>query len=144
MAIEFALAGPVLLLLVFIVLESGLMLFAQSVLDNATRLASRQVMIGAVRDSATFQSVLCGGVSPFLDCTKLNFVVQSGAAFPASASLPNAAGVFPNSVFSTGSAGQYVLVEVAYDRNAVVPWIASIGGNWILLSTTAFQNEPFL
>lgn len=142
-ALEFALVGPVLLLLVFMIIENGLMLFAQAVLDNATRAASRQIMINAVTTSANFRTAVCSNMSTFLDCTALQFyVTSSSSAFP-SALAPSSTGTFSSSTFSTGNPGDFVLVEVAYDRSFITPWIIQVGGGgWVLLSTQAFQNEP--
>jgi Flp pilus assembly protein TadG len=143
-ALEFALVGPVLLLLVVMILENGLMLFAQAVLDNATTTAARQIQIGAVKTSAAFRSAVCANMSTFLNCANLQFyVASSSSAFPAGAT-PSSNGSFATSSFTTGSGGNYVLVEVAYDRAYVAPWLISLDpSGWVLLSTQAFQNEPF-
>lgn len=143
-ALEFALVGPVLLLLVFMIIENGLMLFAQAILDNATRTASRQIMINAVTTSTDFRAAMCSNMSTFLDCTALQFYVTSSSSGFPSAVMPSSTGVFGSSSFSTGSGGYFVLVEVAYDRSFITPWITRVGGTgWTLLSTQAFQNEPF-
>jgi Flp pilus assembly protein TadG len=142
-ALEFALVGPIFLLLSFMIIEDGVMLFAQAVLDNATRDASRQMMIGNVTTSAQFNSAICANVSTLIDCTALHFTVTSGNTFPSSVVIPSSSGVFASPSFSTGGGSSYVLVEVAYDRSYVTPWLVSIGGNdWVLLATVAFQNEP--
>src|SRR5438309_1837703 len=44
--IQFALAGPIFLLLAFMILENGILLFTQATLDNATRYAARTILIG--------------------------------------------------------------------------------------------------
>lgn len=144
--VEFAIAGPTMILLAFIVIENGVMFLAQSVLDNATRSAARQVMIGAVTTSTAFRTAVCSNVSTFLDCSALQFyVVSSSSAFPTAAVFPGSTGAFSNSSFSSGSGGDYVLVEVAYNRSYITPWLVNIGGtSWVLLSIQAFQNEPFL
>lgn len=136
--------GPVLLLLVVMILENGLMLFAQAVLDNATTTAARQIQIGAVTTNAAFRSAVCANMSTFLNCANLQFYVASSSnAFPAVA-MPSSNGSFFASSFSTGNGDDYVLVEVAYDRAYVSPWLISLDSNgWVLLSTQAFQNEPF-
>ncbi len=142
-ALEFAIAGPVLLLLIFAVIENGLMLFAQSMLDNATRDASRQIMIGTVRTSGAFQSALCNDVGSFLDCNRLTFYVQSFATFPSQPTPASSTAPAASATFASGSGGQFVLVEVAYDRAYITPWLSSIAGDWLLFSTQAIQNEPF-
>lgn len=144
-ALEFALVAPLLLTLVFIIIENGLMLFAQAVLDNATVMATRQIQIGTITTSDTFRSAVCSNMSTFLDCANLNFyVTTSPGAFPA-AVTPSTSGTFASKTFSVGSRGDYVLAEVAYNRAFVAPWVINLGGtSWVLLSTQAFQNEPKL
>lgn len=143
-ALEFALVGPLLLMLVFIIIENGLMLFAQAVLDNATTAAARQIQIGTITTSAAFNTAICANTSTFLNCSNLQFyVASSSSGFPA-AVTPSSTGAFASASFATGSGGSYVLAEVAYNRSFVAPWVISLGGTgWILLSTAAFQNEPF-
>ena len=143
-ALEFALVSPVLLLLVLAIIENGLMLLAQAVLDNATTTAARQIQIGTITTSSAFRTTVCANVSTFLNCTNLQFyVASSSSAFPAIV-MPSGSGSFPTTSFSTGSGGSYVLAEVAYDRAYVSPWLISLDPlGWVLLSTQAFQNEPF-
>ncbi|MGI4958553.1 MAG: TadE/TadG family type IV pilus assembly protein [Janthinobacterium lividum] len=142
-ALEFALVGPLLLMLVFIIMENGLMLFAQAVLDNATVMAARQIQIGSVTTSNAFRSAVCSNMSTFFDCTKLHFYVASSSTGFPSALIPSTSGTFASTSFSTGSGGNYVLAEVAYNRAFVSPWVINLGGpSWILLSTQAVQNEP--
>nr|WP_321985773.1 TadE/TadG family type IV pilus assembly protein [uncultured Lichenicoccus sp.] len=144
-ALEFAIVGPVMLTLIFAIVEDGLMLFAQSVLDNATRDASRQIMIGNITTASGFQTQLCSDVTSFFDCTKLQFNVQSSAGgFPAVIVTSSLASVLSTANFSSGSGGQYVFVEVAYNRPYMFPWIQKFAGaGWALMSIQAFQNEPF-
>ena len=143
-ALEFALVGPMFLLLALMIIENGLMFFAQTVLDNATRAAARQLQIGAVTTSAAFQAALCGQVGTLINCSGLQFTVTSGAAFPTAVTAPTATGTFTNASFAPGTGGQFVLVEVAYNRSYVTPWLINIGpASWVLLSTHALQNEPF-
>lgn len=136
--------GPLLLMVAFVIIENGLMLFAQAVLDNATVAAARQIQIGAVTTSDGFRTAVCSNMSAFLNCTNLQFYVASASsAFPAVV-LPSTAGTFSSQVFSTGNGGDYVLAEVAYNRAFVAPWVIRLGGSgWILLSVQAFQDEPF-
>ena len=83
-ALEFALVGPILMLLAFIIIENGLMLFAQAVLDNATVVATRQLQINAITTSDAFRTAVCANMSTFLNCANLQFYVNSSpTAFPA-------------------------------------------------------------
>jgi Flp pilus assembly protein TadG len=150
-ALEFAIAGPVLLLLILAVIENGLMLFAQEVLENATRDASRQIMIGAVTTSAQFNHALCNDVGALLDCSKLQFYVQASSAastppnaFPTAPVPASSLSTYTTATFVPGIAGQFVLVEVGYNRAYISPWLVGIvPQGWLLLATQAIKNEPF-
>jgi Flp pilus assembly protein TadG len=143
-ALEFALVGPVLLVLVLAIIENGLMLFAQALLDNATVAAARQVQIGAITNGTNFGNAVCGGLSTFFDCSKMQYYVASSTKGFPSAIIPSSTGTFSSPGFTAGSGGYYVIAEVAYDRTYVSPWLVSLSGSgWVLLSVQAFQNEPF-
>ena len=142
-SMELALVGPILVLIVLIVIENGMMLFAQAALDEATTEAARQIQIGNVTSQTAFQNAVCSYVSSLFNCNNLQFyVASSSVAFPTPI-LPLSNGTFALQLFSTGSGGDYVVAEVAYNRSYVSPWLITLGNSWILLSTSAFQNEPF-
>src|SRR5579883_1952620 len=77
---QFALAGPPFLLLAFMILENGIMLFTQSALDNATRDAARLIMTNQATSSSDFTSKLCGDLGGFIPCSSLQYHVQSDAS----------------------------------------------------------------
>ncbi len=133
------------LTLIFAILEDGMMLFAQSVLDNATRDASRQVMIGNITTAPAFQAQLCSEITSFFDCAQLQFNVQaSSVGFPANVVATSLTATVGAATFNSGTGGQFVTVEVVYNRPYMTPWIQRIAGTgWQLMSTQAFQNEPF-
>src|SRR5215472_912250 len=81
--IQFALAGPVFLLLVFIILEDGIVLFTQSILDNATRDAARLILTGQATSASAFTNKLCAGVS-FIPCARLQYSVKIYSTYPSS------------------------------------------------------------
>ena len=144
-ALEFAIVAPTMLMLIFAIIEDGLMLFAQSVLDNATRDASRQIMIGNITTASAFQAQLCSDVTSFFDCTKLQFNVQAtSTGFATSVVATSLTSTASAATFNSGSGAQYVTVEVVYSRPYMFPWIQKLAGTgWTLMSTQAFQNEPF-
>ena len=142
-SVELAIIGPFFILLILMVIENGMMLFAQSVLDEAVVQAARQIQIGNVTSSSAFRTAVCGYTSTLFNCANLQFyVASSSVAFPLPA-MPSANGTFLVSSFSTGNANDYVVAEVAYNRAYVSPWLVTLGKSWTLLSTSAFQNEPF-
>jgi Flp pilus assembly protein TadG len=147
-AVEAAIILPVFLLCVFMIIQMGLMLSVQTMLDNGTRDAARLIALGQVQTGggrAAFANQLCNDVgSGLVSCTDLQFSVVSGAGF-ASLSLPPALdqnGNLPNAQFSPGGPGDDVLVEVTYNFPVMVPFLATTSG-WPLISLVAFRNELY-
>lgn len=156
-ALEFAMVGPIFLLLIMGVLENGLTLWQQSMLDNATRDAARLIETGQQQGGGTnFATKLCNEISGLMQCSALQYRVQTGSTFAGiSSTLSIGSGgtatgftAYPNTLSSTGlSAGKDTLVQVIYTRSYIVPWLgkAMSGTNDYkqLLSTAAFQIEPY-
>lgn len=150
-AVEFAIAGPVVILLACMAVDMGLALFTQAALDNGTRDAARLIMTGQVQiaggSPAPFTAQLCADVSYLVPCGSLQYNVEAASSF---AALPAAAigssGTLLDPQFEPGAPGQYVMVQVAYYRTPMIPWLSEfLGGQsgLLLLSTSAFQNEPY-
>ena len=151
-AVDFAIAGPVALLLACMTVDLGLTLFAQAALDNAARDASRLIMTGQVQlaggAAAPFAAQLCTDVGSLIPCASLQYSVQAQNSFAAltPATLTGTSKKLPSTAFNPGTAGQDVLVQVAYFRVPLIPGLSQVlggSGGLLLLSTVAFQNEPF-
>jgi Flp pilus assembly protein TadG len=141
-SVELAIIGPFFILLVLMVIENGMMLFAQSVLDEAVVQAARQIQIGNVNSSSSFRTAICNYTSTLFTCANLQFYVASSPlGFPPPV-MPLSNGTFLLPVFSTGNPNDFVVAEVAYNRAYIAPWLVTLGKSWTLLSTSAFQNEP--
>jgi Flp pilus assembly protein TadG len=147
--IEFALSGPLFLILLFAILEMGLDTFTQAELDDAAHDAARQIALGNDTTSASVVGTVCIKlvlISP--KCTSsVSVYVTSGTSFASlTAAHVTAAGGLSSSTFTPGGANADVLLQVAFTRTFVLPFFSSlIGGNQTntLLSSVAFQNEPF-
>jgi hypothetical protein len=87
-------------------------------------------------------------------CANLQYYVQSAASFGAMSAgvTTNGSGnLKSNGTFSPGTPGEDVVVQVAYNRPTLLPWVmryingtmgtASDTSN-LLVATLAFQNEP--
>jgi Flp pilus assembly protein TadG len=146
-AIEMAIVAPVFFLLSYGIVEIGILLFGQAVLDNATRDAARAIQIGSVQaGNTTVSAALCHDVAPLLNCSRLEYNLVSGSSF---------ASLTPATITSTGDLGTQnnspggtkydVLLQVSYRWPFVTPIVVSAlgGSNVAIVSTTAFQNEPF-
>lgn len=146
-ALEMALVMPVFLLLLFGVIQIGLLMLTQSTLDIATRNAARLIETGQVQNGAgvaTFQASLCTVFSGGLfDCANLRWTVSSAATFTAlsaSATSPS------SSSFNPGVAGSRVVVQVFYTQSLMLPLVADLlnSGNGVVLSSTvAMQNGAY-
>jgi Flp pilus assembly protein TadG len=156
--VEFALVGPLFLLLTFAIADNGLVLFMQTILDNATREAARQIEIGKVQLSGDtdgtglFKTTLCNNLGGLIPCASLQWRVQSSTVSFASLSpgvTANGAGQMSITGFPTAPASppqSYVLVQVGYTQPYFIPALARISGstgNLLLVSTVALQTEHY-
>ncbi|HEY9550124.1 MAG TPA: TadE/TadG family type IV pilus assembly protein, partial [Kiloniellaceae bacterium] len=151
--IEFALVGPPFLLLLAGILEISVMFFASSVIEGATKEAARQIRTGQIQGAAdpmtTFRNELCDGLYNVIDCSKVLFHVQTFPSFE-TVSMPlelDEDGEIINTTFAPGSSGAVTVVRSMYRWRFVTPIIAEVipaalGGH-MLISTVAFQNEPY-
>jgi Flp pilus assembly protein TadG len=153
--VEFALVAPLFLLLTFAIVDNGLVLFMQTVLDNATRIAARQIEIGKVQLSGDtdgtglFKTTLCNNLSGVIPCGSLYWHVQSsstGFSSLSSTVTSDSSGVMTSTGFNAGTAQSYVLVQVGYTIPYMVPLLARLSGatgNLLLVSSVAVQNEHY-
>ena len=152
--VEFALVGPLFLLLAFAIVDNGLVLFMQTVLDNATREAARQIEIGKVQNSGDttgsglFKTTLCNNLGGLIPCNGLQWFVQSStvgfSSLTPAGSTPS--GNLGSTGFTPGTQKSYVLVQVGYAQPYIIPALARISsatGNLLLVSTVAQQNENY-
>lgn len=146
-AVEFALVGPIFLLLLLVTFELGLVLFTQSVLDTATQEAARLIALGQANSKSDFTTKLCATIT-IVPCADLQVNVQSAASFGNfSATIKtDGNGHLINPQYSPGTSGQSVLVQVAYNRQYIVSLVGDILGNnesLLIVSSAAFQSEPY-
>ena len=142
-AVEFAILGSTFILLVCMTLELGLVLFTQSVMDNALRDAARLVRTNQASSSNTFITAVCNEVGTVLvsSCsTSLQYYVASASSF---SSLTAKTGTLPNT-YTAGSSASDMIAQIGYKRTTIIPWATQFLGNTDeLISTVAFQNEPY-
>jgi Flp pilus assembly protein TadG len=155
-ALEFAILAPVFMVVMLGIVDTGLLLTSQAMLDTATADAARLILTGqASSNGAAFGNQLCSEVSSMIDCSSLTYRVLTGNSFgaiPASYTLANGAPVgfsaYPAAI-SAGNAGgsltnDFVVVQVAYQRPWLFAMLAPAMGSSteLLLSTAVFENEP--
>jgi Flp pilus assembly protein TadG len=156
-AVEFAIVGPLFLMLLLAIFELGYMVFVQSVLDSSARTAARLVRTGQAQAGGNaetdFETALCNGVSSIIGCSNLIYQVQEFASWSATQTALNTPpqrdknGNLVTAGFTAGNCGDIVAVQVTYNYKFFTPWIAQqLGGSLqsaFLMSTVVFQNEPF-
>ena len=152
---EFA-QTPIFLLLVMAVFELGFMIFTQSVLDDAARSAARLIRTGQVQSGGgqqAFQTMLCNSVSSIIGCDSIIYQSQQFPSWSAAQTAVNQPpqrdenGNLITSGFTAGSGGEIIVVQVTYSHRfftlLVGERLGSGTNSAFLMSTVAFQNEPF-
>jgi len=156
-AVEFGIVGSAFMMMLLACFEFGYMLFVQSVLDNAARDAARLIRTGQVQGSSnptsTFSTLLCNEVGSMIGCGSLVYqaeVFNDWSSAQTSIETPltrSSNGTFTSAGFSPGTAGQILVVTVAYNYPFFTPWVGGLlGGSSSsagLISTVVFQNEPY-
>lgn len=151
-ALEMAFAGPPFLLLVVTILDLGLMLASQSILEGSARDAARLIRTGQVQAATspitTFQNTLCNEMSSMISTatcqSQVIFSVQTFSDFGSVSMTPcnqnaNATGSGTPCSFTPGAASQIVAVQATYNRPFIIPWVGAClsGGNcWTGIGTT--------
>lgn len=151
--IEFAMVGPPFLLLLVGVLEISVMYFTDTIIEGATKDVARQIRTGEIQSSGdpltTFQNNLCDALFNVIDCSEVKFHVQTFSSFGA-VSMPlevDEDGEVVNTTFVPGGSSAVTVVRAMYRWEFMTPLIsnmipAGLGGH-LLVSTVAFQNEPY-
>jgi Flp pilus assembly protein TadG len=152
-AVEFALVALPAFMLVLGIIETGILMLKESVMEGATQSAARQVRTGVVQTSGDavgrFTTEFCNNLYTFT-CSDFHFDIRTFADFPQIA-LPDltfdSAGNPSNTVFQPGGAGKVVTVRVVTRHNFMTPLIGSLmggdGSSMVLTSTAVMRTEPY-
>ncbi|HJS46119.1 MAG TPA: TadE/TadG family type IV pilus assembly protein [Rhizomicrobium sp.] len=173
-AIEFAMLAPVFLLILMATIETGVVFFAQTTLQNAVNDAARLVKTGQAacfsKDSGgnclgitadEFRKQICDDVIALLHvCNKdsggnsnLQFDVKAysaGFGGVSNSSPLDGGGNLPNlTAFDTGKACDVVLVRAFYRWPIATPFLGFLlsnmsGSDHLLSTAAAFRNEPYV
>ncbi|HYS45500.1 MAG TPA: TadE/TadG family type IV pilus assembly protein [Rhizomicrobium sp.] len=172
-AVEFAVVAPVFFLILLATIESGVVFFAQSTLQNAVNDAARLVRTGqtacfsldsggkcAVITADQFRIRVCDQVHVLLpNCSAdsngnsdLQFDIRaypSGFTGLGNSSPLNGTNGLPNlTAFNVGNACDVVLVRAFYKWPVFTPGLSYLlgnmaGGKHLLATAAAFRNEPY-
>jgi Flp pilus assembly protein TadG len=166
-AIEFAFLAPMFFLFLFIVFETGIMMFTEYVIQTAVQDASRQVRTGQTQQASgmnanEFKKEICQFSGSVVDCSRLVVFLRAApeanptfaalaAAVPSYLTIgPDASGNIATQPFECGKPGQPVVLVATYDWEFYVPafmgFLANVnGGNDTrrLVGFSIFKNEPY-
>lgn len=155
-AIEFSIVAVPFCALLFALIETTTVFFANGVLDNAVQETSRMIRTGRVQAGGfteeQFRTEVCNQINVILACdARLKIDVRTFSQFNnvAFSSPLDANGDFAGSFqFSPGAPGDVVLVRVFYAWDVMTPGLGAFlenmsGGKRLLQSSAAFRNEPF-
>lgn len=154
-AVEFALVSIPFMALLFAILETCLVFFAQEVLQTATTEASRLIMTGQAQTNnmtaSQYQQAVCGYAAAIFTCSGIYVNVQTFSSFSSMTQLnPLQNGNFNSSTmnFSAGQPGDIVLVQVFYQWPVFLGPLgfnlSNMNGNQrLLVGTAVFRNEPY-
>ena len=155
-AIEFALVGPLLLVIIFGILEIGMSIWAAQVLENAGLQAVRIIRTGQAYaqnyDATRFRDAIARQLSDFAfdaDRLTVDVKVMSGFSNPPDTDIIDENGnmdIKPG--YSHGGPSDIVLVRIFYRwplmASHMIPHYANMtGGDRLLASAYLFRNEPF-
>ncbi len=144
-------------LMMFAILELGLIFVTDSVLENATIETGRLIRTGRAADlgittADQFKTSLCSRMSIFApDCaTRAAVDVRVIPQFATAPPDPMAGATFNAAAltYCSGGPGSLVLVRVWYRQPLLTTFLAQglsrlNDGTAMLTATTAFRNEPF-
>jgi Flp pilus assembly protein TadG len=162
-AVEFALIAAPFLALIAALIQTFLLFFAQSLLENAVRQSARQILTGQVQTQdasltqaqavSAFHQTVCNNAAVLFSCTGLMVDVQVANNWSsANTGMPTLTYKSDGSVantwqFSPGNAGDIVVVRVMYLWPVFFGPIAfnmanQANGSRLIMASAAFQNEP--
>ncbi len=161
--VEFALVALPFFALLFAIIETALLFFADQTFDSAVTTAARLIRTGQAQeagmDAAAFKSAICNpdptkdlsGLGVLFDCSKLKVDVREYANFDAINLAPplDADGNLKvTEDYPTTHGGDIVVVRAYYEWPVFVPLLDSYladmpDGTRLLMATAAFRNEPF-
>lgn len=169
MAIEFAILALPFFTIIFAILETAMVFFAQQILESAVQDTSRFIQTGQAQATGTdwnidnFRTAMCTKLYGLFDCHdagKMRIIVRPVGTFTdANVDLPINADCTPGgdptkcdwavqNAYNDGTRNQVMVVQVYYKWPTVVnlPWFnleTQAGGTRLLSAVRVFRNEPF-
>jgi len=157
-AVEFGLILLPFLALMFGIMETALVFFADQTLETAVADSARLIMTGQAQTqnltAATFKNAVCARIYGLFDCQNGVYVnVQTYSTFGSISYSPPLDGQgnldSSNFVYQPGGPGDIVVVQLFYQWPIYVSLMNlgnlsnMAGNNRLLVATAAFRNEPY-
>jgi Flp pilus assembly protein TadG len=157
-AIEFGLILLPFLALMFGIMETALVFFADQTLETAVADSARLIMTGQAQTqnltAATFKNAVCARIYGLFNCQAGVYVnVQTYSSFGSITYTPpidnNGHLQTTNFVYQPGGPGDIVVVQLFYQWPIYVSLMNlnnlsnMSGNNRLLVATAAFRNEPY-
>jgi Flp pilus assembly protein TadG len=156
--VEFALVAAPFLAVLFAIVQSAMVFFANQALRTAASYGGRLIMTGQAQaqgfDAAKFKSAVCGNINGMFNCqASVSVDVKTYTAF--SNINNNALPLDSNGNLQTGSFGyqtggpnDIVVVRLMYQLPVYVTLLGlnlsnMAGGNRLVMATVAFRNEVY-
>lgn len=152
-AIEFALVGPIFILLIVVIAELGLYYGKQASLDFAVQNGARVLRVGYVDGVRTnqinFEEAMCDRAL-FVDCGDLSYSVEARPSLTSADYDPelNTDGELTGAVFQVGGPAEIVIITAAAIYDFVTPlgtWFFGdpTGNGTPIFAHIIIKNEPF-
>ena len=155
-AVEFAFVGLPFILILYAIIETGLILTGNFLLERGSEQVGRLVLTGQLQgqekppSKEEFKSMICEQIAPFLKCDKLKVDLRSYDEFSSMQLRADMAwGSVDDSDFryELGGGNSISVLRTYYEW----PWEGlffkkvawETGGKAVLQSISAFRNEPF-
>ena len=156
-AIEFAMVGPILITMIFSILELSWLIIKILMVDNAVEVAAKQIYIGNVPDRAAFESLICDKLPLFNNCLEIVNVeaiqINGYNDIPQNEAECRDKGeqnFTPTRTYTTGTSSAIMFLRVCVTASLITPGLgfgASLpqrdDGRFAVVSSTVFVNEPF-
>lgn len=153
-AVEFGMILLPFLTMMFVILETALVFFADQTLQTAVTDSSRLIMTGQAASQgltqATFKNAVCARIYGLFNCATGMYVdVKTYSSF---GSISNAvqydSSGNPVTTYAPGNPGDIVVVRLLYQWPIPIPMIQSVladpsAKTRLLVATAAFRNEPY-
>ena len=154
--VEFGLLAAPFVALIFAILQTAILFFADQSLETAAATAARLIMTGQAQTqgwtAAQFKSHVCSAITGLFSCNSGVYVdVETYSTFAAvNLAMPVSGGTFNSSSlgYSPGGPGDIVVVRLYYKYPVYVDLfgfsLSTLTGGYNLLAATAvFKNEPY-